>query len=128
MFFFLAAPLAMDVPVVASSVAAAALPQELSSLLAAEARPEQMAARVAGYVLDPPPRTGVRHTSVKNYVDALDLAAQLEHLVRGATGQSIGEHESQQKALARQPGFLCSKSDQFACHTAAFSDGETGSF
>ncbi len=76
--------LAMDVPVVASAVAAAALPQELALLLAAEAEPRMLAARIVGYLLDPQERARALRTSVKHYIEALDLPSQLEQLLRTA--------------------------------------------
>lgn len=76
--------LAMDVPVVASSVAAAALPRELTLLLAAETSPEGLADRVADLVLAPPERTHRRRESVKRYTETLDLSAHLDQFVRAA--------------------------------------------
>jgi len=79
--------LAMDVPVIASSAAAAALPQEIAVLLAAEADPRLMAARVVSCVLTPPERSGARRTAVKQYIEALDLPSQLEQFLRTATAE-----------------------------------------
>jgi len=69
--------LAMDVPVVASSLAATALPQELASLLVAESEPHRFADRVTSYLtLSEPSRS--RRDSVKRHFESLDLASQLE--------------------------------------------------
>jgi sugar transferase (PEP-CTERM/EpsH1 system associated) len=87
--------LAMDVPVVASSVAADALPRELAVLLAAESDAESLAARVTGYVLDPPVRTGARRASVKRYIESLELPSQLEGFLRSAVAQSTGAQQDQ---------------------------------
>jgi sugar transferase (PEP-CTERM/EpsH1 system associated) len=76
--------LAMDVPVVASSVAASALPREVAMLLAAESEPTLLAARVAEQVLAPPERSGIRREGIKQYIEALDLASQLERLLSDA--------------------------------------------
>jgi glycosyltransferase involved in cell wall biosynthesis len=78
--------LAMDVPVVASLVAAEALPKTLALLLAAEAEPRAFAARVVDLVLNPPQRTGATRAFVKHYIDGLDLSSQLERTVRIAAG------------------------------------------
>ena len=88
--------LAMDVPVVASSVAAAALPKELALLLAAEAEPVPLAARVVDFVRKPPERTGATHASVKHYIEALDLPSQLEQFLNTAVaGQTPRPQEDQ---------------------------------
>ncbi len=79
--------LAMDVPVVASSVAAAALPQALGLLLAAEAEPRLLAARAVDHLLDPAQRTGIKRAAVKRYIEALDLPSQLEQFVRTAAAE-----------------------------------------
>jgi sugar transferase (PEP-CTERM/EpsH1 system associated) len=80
--------LAMDVPVVASSNAAAALPRDIASLLTAEDKPKLLADRVIECVLAPPERSGKRHAAVKQYIDSLNLADQLEQLVRSAAADS----------------------------------------
>jgi len=76
--------LAMDVPVVASSVAAAALPQDIAALVAAGTEPRALATFVADSVLAPPERSGARRTAVKRYIDSLDLPAQFEQFLRDA--------------------------------------------
>jgi glycosyltransferase involved in cell wall biosynthesis len=77
--------LAMDVPVVASSIAAAALPRELASLLKAQSDPRRLAACVADSVLNPVARSGSRHASIKRYIGSLDLASRLEQVLETAT-------------------------------------------
>jgi sugar transferase (PEP-CTERM/EpsH1 system associated) len=82
--------LAMNVPVVASSVAAAALPRELAMLLAAETSPRRMADRVAEHIVSPVEISGKRE-SVMRYTESLDLSTQLEQLVyAAATGEISG--------------------------------------
>jgi sugar transferase (PEP-CTERM/EpsH1 system associated) len=76
--------LAMNVPVVASSVAAAALPPELALLLAAETSPKLMADRVSELVVSNVERTSGRRESVMRYTESLDLSAQLEQLAYAA--------------------------------------------
>jgi sugar transferase (PEP-CTERM/EpsH1 system associated) len=83
--------LAMDIPVVASSIAAAALPPELAPLVEAEVEAEQFAARIADYVLSPPRRNGSRRTSVSRYVETLDLPSQLEQLMQNAVADKTVE-------------------------------------
>ncbi len=76
--------LAMGVPVVASSAAAAALPEELFSLVAAESEPNLLAARVVSSLLQPPGQKVASRASVKRYIDTLDLPSQLERFVGDA--------------------------------------------
>jgi sugar transferase (PEP-CTERM/EpsH1 system associated) len=92
--------LAMDVPVVASSAAADALPQDLASLLAAEAEPRLLAASVVGYLVDPPERTGIRRTSVKRYIERLDLPSQLEQYLRAAAVEQTAPAQDQVEAVS----------------------------
>jgi len=82
--------LAMDVPVVSSPMAAAVLPKDLASLVAAESEPTHIAARVVDYVLAPTP-TGQRRRSLKRHLEALDLPRQLERLVCTAVKANIDE-------------------------------------
>jgi sugar transferase (PEP-CTERM/EpsH1 system associated) len=83
--------MAMDVPVVSSPMAAAVLPRELASLVAAESEPTHIAARVVDYVLSPAP-TGQRRRSLKRHLDALDLPGQLERLVYAAVKSNAHEY------------------------------------
>jgi sugar transferase (PEP-CTERM/EpsH1 system associated) len=76
--------LAMDVPVVSSAAAANALPPELSVLLASESESRSFAGRVVTFLSNPPKRTGFLRSSVKSYIDNLDLPSQLEQLLRAA--------------------------------------------
>ena len=80
--------LAMDIPVVASSVAASALPQELRSLLVAEREAGALADRIVDYVLSPPERNGARSYSVRRYMDTLDPSSQLDALLGTAVSQA----------------------------------------
>jgi polysaccharide biosynthesis protein PslH len=89
--------LAMDIPVVASPMAAGALPKELALLVMAESEPKHIAARVKDYILAPA-RTGARRTFLKRYLDALDLSGQLEQLVHTAAANS-SEHQDRSQLL-----------------------------
>jgi glycosyltransferase involved in cell wall biosynthesis len=75
--------LAMDVPVVASPMATAALPKELASLVVVDGEPVHIAARVKEHVLTPP-RIGARRAFLKRFIEVLNLPAQLEQLVNAA--------------------------------------------
>jgi glycosyltransferase involved in cell wall biosynthesis len=92
--------LAMDVPVVASSAAAAALPQELALLLAAENEPRLLAERIVACVLANKERTGIRRTCVKRYIEAMDLSCQLEDLLRAAVAAQGSRAPEDQVELA----------------------------
>jgi sugar transferase (PEP-CTERM/EpsH1 system associated) len=76
--------LAMDVPVAASAAAANALPPDLAVLLATETEPRLFADRVVTYLSNPQNRAGLLRSSIKSYIDNLDLPSQLEQLLRGA--------------------------------------------
>jgi sugar transferase (PEP-CTERM/EpsH1 system associated) len=76
--------LAMDVSIVSSAAAANALPPDLAVLLATESEPRSFADRVVTYFLNPPKRTGFLRSSIKSYIDNLDLPSQLEQLLRAA--------------------------------------------
>jgi polysaccharide biosynthesis protein PslH len=80
--------LAMDVPVVSSPMAAAVLPRDLASLVAAESEPTHIAARVMDYVRTPAP-AGQRRRSLKRHLDSLDLPGQLERLVHAAVNSNV---------------------------------------
>jgi sugar transferase (PEP-CTERM/EpsH1 system associated) len=76
--------LAMDVSIVSSAAAANALPPDLAVLLATESEPRPFADRVVAYLLNAPERTGFLRSSIKSYIDNLDLPSQLEQLLRAA--------------------------------------------
>jgi glycosyltransferase involved in cell wall biosynthesis len=87
--------LAMDVPVVASSLAAAALPNELASPIAAESEPERLADCVVKCLLKDPRKADSKRTYVKRYMDGLDLPGQLERHVSAAAAQRSEACEDQ---------------------------------
>ncbi len=91
--------LAMDIPVVASSIAAAALPPELALLVEAESEPKELAARIAEYVLSPPERNGSIRNSVGHYMETLDLPSQLEQFVRSAAAEKAVEENPVEVAV-----------------------------
>lgn len=82
--------LAMDVPVVASSGAAKALPSEISSLVAAEDEPNGIADRVLEYLSGNGGGNGQLRAAVGRYVEELNLPSQLEQYVRAAAARSAG--------------------------------------
>lgn len=95
--------LAMNVPVVASSVAAAALPPELAVLLASESSPKRIADRVADLVVSSAARTYGMRESVMRYTESLNLSAQLEQLVYdAATGEISGSPEQRVETAVGQ--------------------------
>lgn len=88
--------LAMDVPVVASAAAAAALPREIALLLASATDPDVLAARVVSYLIDSPQWKGGRRDAVKLYMEGLGLPAQLEHYLREvAADRTLRTRENQ---------------------------------
>jgi len=92
--------LAMDVPVVASSAAAGALPQELASLVAAENEPEMLANRIVDYLVSPSERTGTRRKCVQRYIDDLGLSSQLEKYLCGAAVAPAGGRREREVRVA----------------------------
>ena len=90
--------LSMDVPVVASPIAAAALPKELVSLVAVDGEPAQIAARVKDYVLNPP-RPGARRAFLRRFLELLNLPAQLEQLVKAAAAPAAQERGDKLQVL-----------------------------
>jgi polysaccharide biosynthesis protein PslH len=79
--------LAMGLPVVASSMAAAALPRELASLLRVADEPEDIVYQLLRCLEEPNDGRAERRQSVVSYVATLDLAGQLEDFVQSAVAQ-----------------------------------------
>ena len=80
--------LAMGIPVVASSRAASALPENLASLLLVENAPGPFGTRVVGCLQDSSEQRTARRAVVVQYVEGLDLPSQLECFLRSAIGQA----------------------------------------
>jgi len=98
--------LAMGIPVVASSLAASALPEELASLLLVEDDPGPLGTRVLECLQDSWERAAAKRAVVVQYVESQNLPAQLECFLRSATAQA-GETrvrgESRQEDLVSAP-------------------------
>jgi sugar transferase (PEP-CTERM/EpsH1 system associated) len=91
--------LAMDVLVVASSVATNALPRDLKLLVEQESDPRQFAERVISHLIRPAERTFSYHASIKRYIESLELPVQLERAV-SAAGSKPEAINVQQEAIA----------------------------
>ncbi len=81
--------LAMGIPVVASSVAAAALPDQLAPLLIVEDEPTLWGTRLVRCLQDSQERLTDRRSALVRYVESLELPAQLECLVRGTVAEPV---------------------------------------
>jgi sugar transferase (PEP-CTERM/EpsH1 system associated) len=86
--------LAMGLPVVASSVAASALPDELAALLMVEDEPALLGARLIESLRDSQEQLTARRMSVVRYTRSLDLPAQLEYFLGAAVAEHTKTHVS----------------------------------
>jgi len=80
--------LAMGLPVVASSMAASALPQELANLLLVADQPDVIVDQLLRCLRNSREARAIRRESVASYVASEDLADQLEGFLQSAVAQT----------------------------------------
>jgi hypothetical protein len=102
--------LASGVPVVSSSTAAAALPPTLQTLLTVADTPQAIAAAAINLLKNGPEITSNElRTTLKTYIEHLDLHAQLQRLVADPTRVAEESQDTEENAKPRAFMASCSR-------------------